>query len=248
MGDNSHTFFLYLYTMIPSKIFTVIIPSKNEEGYIYETLKSLNGQYGIYNLKVIIADADSTDRTISEINRAILDFKNLNIKIIKGGTVSYGRNRGVVESETPFLIFMDADSILLNDRILWETFFNLNKYDLITIKQKSTTNNIVDNIIWYMFNIIRKLMPESFSTGCYFSISKKKFTELGGFDESVTQSEDYLLSRKIPKNKFKILNKYVGQDSRRFNKMGYMNFLKLIILNYLNKNNIEWFKKDVGYW
>jgi hypothetical protein len=27
-----------------------------------------------------------------------------------------------------------------------------------------------------------------------------------------------------------------------------LKFLKIVLLNYWNKNNINWFKKDVGYW
>ena len=253
-GEFPPTFFYIYYYMIPSKIFTIIIPCKDEQSYIYKTLKSISNQYQgsranqVYKLKVIIADANSTDNTISEINKAIGDFKNLDIDIIEGGTVSYGRNQGVKFANTPYLIFMDADSILLDDDIISETFNNLVEYDLITTKQKSTTNNLFDNIMWNTFNFFRSKMKESFSTGCYFVISKNKFNELGGFDESVTQSEDFLLSRQIPKNKFKVLNRFVGQDDRRFKKMGYFNFIKLVMLNYFNKNNISWFKKDVGYW
>jgi hypothetical protein len=83
---------------------------------------------------------------------------------------------------------------------------------------------------------------------CYFFISKQKFNELGGFDETLNNSEDFWLSRKVSKSRFKILDKYVGQDDRRFKKMGNLSFLKNIILTYLNKNNINWFRNDVGYW
>jgi glycosyltransferase involved in cell wall biosynthesis len=234
--------------MIPTEIFTIIIPCKNEEFYIYNTLNSISTQYGVQNLKVIISDADSTDGTISEIRRGIEDFTNLDIVIKKGGGVSYGRNNGAKYSNTPFLIFMDADAVLLNNDILFETFNQLNNYHLITLKHASTTDNILDNTIWKFFNFIRYYMKESFSTGCFFAISKNKFNELGGFDETATQSEDFLLSRQIPKNKFKILNRFVGQDSRRFKKMGYCGFIKLVILNYWNKNNSNWFKKDMKYW
>jgi hypothetical protein len=176
------------------------------------------------------------------------DFQKLRINIIKGGHVSFGRNEGAKIAETPYLIFMDADAVLLNRDILSLTYHNLKKYDLITTKQRSTTGKILDNLIWVFFNLIRSMMNESFSTGCYFVISKEKFINLGGFDESVNQSEDFLLSKKIPKKKFKVLHRYIGQDDRRFKKMGYFNFIKLVILNYLNKNNPDWFKKDVGYW
>jgi len=234
--------------MIESNIFTIIIPCKNEESYIYRTLKSISEQCGITKIKVIISDADSTDNTTLEIEKAINNFNNLDISIIKGGSVSYGRNNGAKYADTPILIFMDADAVLLNDDIIWETFNELDNYDLITVEQKSITNNIIDNIIWKFFNFIRYYMNDSFSTGCFFVISKNKFNELGGFDESVTQSEDYLLSRKIPKNKFKILNRFIGQDDRRFRKIGYIKFLKIVVMNWINRNNYEWFKRDDGYW
>lgn len=229
-------------------LFTIIIPSKNEENYIHNTLKSISKQTNTNVIKIIIADGGSTDNTILEIQRAIADFKNLDISIIQGGNVGYGRNVGASKATTQFLIFIDADTILLNEDIIYKTCIDLTNYELITTKHKSTTNNVLDVIIWTMFNIIRSLMKESFSTGCYFAIRRDKFKELGGFNESVSQSEDFLLSRQISKNNFKIINRYVGQDDRRFKRFGYLNFLKLIIVNYYHRNNINWFKKDVGYW
>jgi glycosyltransferase involved in cell wall biosynthesis len=241
-------FLIFQNNMIPNKYFTIIIPCKNEERYIYRTLKSIQDQIGLKNVKVIIADANSTDATLTEIELAKNWFNKLDIEVIQGGQVSYGRNKGAELAKTPFLIFMDADAVLMDRDILLETYHKLNEYELIASKQKSTTNKLLDKLIWFMFNHIRNMMSESFSTGCYFVISKNKFNELGGFDESVTQSEDFLLSRKIPKNKFIVLNRYVGQDNRRFKKMGYITFINLVILNYLNRNNLNWFKKDVGYW
>ena len=79
-------------------------------------------------------------------------------------------------------------------------------------------------------------------------ISRVRFLSLRGFDEEVTHSEDYLLSRKIPRNRFKIVDGYIGQDDRRFKKMGYFVFFWFLIKNYMNKNNREWFINDVGYW
>jgi glycosyltransferase involved in cell wall biosynthesis len=234
--------------MIPKEIFTIIIPSKNEEKYIYKSLASISTQIGINSIKIIIADAYSMDNTIKEIQRADKDFDNLDIQIINGGSVSYGRNQGAKVSKTPFLIFMDADSVLLNNDILLQTYLNIPNYDLITVKQKSITTNFTDNLIWIIFDFIRTIMNESFSTGCYFVIGKSKFNKLGAFDENVIQSEDYLLSRNIPKSKFKILSRWVGQDDRRFKKIGYIKFIKIVLMNWLNRNNYEWFKKDNGYW
>ncbi len=141
----------------------------------------------------------------------------------------------------------DSDQESFPDTIS-ETLNNAFDFDIIGCKQKSTVSSWKAELTWNLFEIIRKVMPETFCTGCYFFISKKKFDELGMFDETLNNSEDFWLSRNIPKSKFKILDKYIGQDDRRFKKMGNLSFLKNIILTYLNKNNIEWFRNDVGYW
>ena len=228
---------------------TIIIPAKNEERYIYNTLKSISNQIGIDGINVVISlSLKTTDNTRYEIERAIIDFPNINIRIIIGGTVSEGRNNGVYVSKTPYLLFMDADTILMESDIISKTLELSNVYKLITVKQISTEPTFRSYLIWHIFNIIRIYMRDSFSTGCYFFISKQLFESLGGFNEDVTNSEDYLLSRMIPKSDFKILDRYIGQDNRRFEKMGYFGFLKLIVMNYLNRNDIEYFKKDVGYW
>lgn len=228
---------------------TIVIPSYNEERYIYQTLYSISNQNGFSEkIRVIIADANSTDNTIEEIHKADNNFKNLQIEIIEGGTVGFARNKGAALVKTPYILFMDADSILMEDDILWRVNNLKEKYDIITCKQKSTTNSLLPKITWGIFEFIRKMMSETFCTGCFFFISNKQFHELGGFDETLNNSEDFWLSRKVPKKYFKILNRYVGQDERRFQKMGYFKFIKILILNYWYKNNIEWFKKDVGYW
>lgn len=227
---------------------SIIIPCYNEENYIYKTLMGLSFQEGVSDTEIIVADANSNDNTSYEIEKAIVDFPHLNIKVIEGGKVSYGRNQGVLHSKYDYLLFIDADVLLQSRDILKETFKHRKNYEIITCKQMSIDNNYKSMYLWSIFNTIRSLMPETFCTGCYFFIPKEKFISLGGFDETVTNSEDYLLSRKVPKRKFLILERLIGQDSRRFEKIGYWGFLKIVILNYINRHNINYFRKDVGYW
>lgn len=227
---------------------TVVIPSYNEDRYIYNTLWSLSRQKVGGKLRVIIADANSTDDTLERISKADEDFDNLQIEIIKGGPVGYGRNQGAKLVNTPYILFMDADSVLIENDILWRVNNERENYAIIGCKQKTTTQNPLSKLTWSVFEFIRKMMPESFCTGCFFFISKENFNNLGGFDESLNNSEDFWLSRKVKKRNFKILDRYIGQDDRRFEKMGYFKFLKILLLNYWHKNNIDWFKKDVGYW
>lgn len=226
---------------------TIIIPTYNEEYYIYNTLWLLSRQD--VNLRVIVADGGSTDKTIRMVLKARERFQNLTIDIVQGGAVGVGRNNGAKYADTEYLLFMDADSILTDDDIIKETLKIADQYDIITCKQKSLTSTDRKSVwVYRIFNWIRYIMPETFCTGCYFFISKKKFMELGGFDETLNNSEDFWLSRQVPKKRFKIMDRYVGQDNRRFKKMGYWPFLKIVLLNYWYKNDISWFKKDVGYW
>lgn len=232
-----------------TELITIVIPSYNEERYIYNTLWKISRQSFLGILEVIIADGNSTDDTLKFIKKASNDFSNLSITVTRGGKVGYGRNQGAKLATTPYVLFMDADSILIEEDILSEAMMYLETHDIISVKQESITPQDKKSIYTYkLLDWIRKIMPITFCTGCFFLISKKKFDELGGFDETLQNSEDFWLSKQIPKSKFKILNEYIGQDNRRFLKFGYWNFIKLNLLNYFNYKNIKWFKKDVGYW
>lgn len=230
-------------------LITIVIPSYNEENYIYNTLWRISRQKFEGIIRVIVADNNSTDTTLERVSKASEDFKNLQIELVQGGTTPMARNNGAKFVTTPYILFMDADSLLQGKNVFIETEKYLNKYEIISTKQKSVTVGDFKSVWTYkILDWIRMIMPITFCTGCFFLISKSKFNQLGGFDETLQNSEDFWLSKQIPKSKFKILNEYIGQDNRRFLKFGYWNFLKINILNYLNFWNIKWFKKDVGYW
>ena len=83
--------------------------------------------------------------------------------------------------------------------------------------------------------------------GAYFMTSIESFNNYGGFDESIKQSEDFILSKKYPIDKFKIINRYVTQDDRRFKKMGYWFYVKFLIKNYKKRNDEDHFRKEINY-
>ena len=75
-----------------------------------------------------------------------------------------------------------------------------------------------------------------------------KFMELGGFDEDAKVAEDYLLSKKVFSDKFKILNRTIFTPPRRFENKGVMYMLRLMLSSFFNKNNKDYFTSDQGYW
>lgn len=232
---------------------TIVIPTYNEENYIVDTIDRIALQYNINGTRVIVADGFSKDKT----RKLVLELKDyyegyIDIELIDGGNVAFARNAGAKLSKTKYTLFLDADSPIIDfDSIFYNIELMEKKdLDLLTCKIVSVGKKIRTKIAFKIFNLINFIMSKvtPFAVGGYFLTRTDKFHELGGFDETINNSEDYWLSKKYDRKKFIISKKQYGQDDRRFKKMGYIGMLKLILLNFYHRNNIEYFKKDVGYW
>ena len=235
------------------KRLTIVIPTYNEEKYISNTIESIAKQNQIYGTRVIIADNNSTDNTRNIIAQVKKQYSNLiNIEVIEGGNVSRGRNNGAKITKTEYILFMDGDVILTNPNHIYDTLKEMkdNRLNLLTSKVESYGKDIRTKITFKVFNIVNKIISKvtPFAVGTYFMTKTNLFHSYGMFDEEVKHSEDYLLSKQYNPKRFKISNHYIGQDDRRFKKMGYMFMIVLLIKGFINRNNIDYFKKDVGYW
>ena len=234
---------------------SIVIPCKNEEKYIKRTLNEISIQSGISGTRVIIADGGSTDSTIQKIEEFIKsEDNNLKIEVIEGGTVSVGRNRGAALVKTPFILFLDAD-ITFTDLLAIEMSFealkeNTNLELIGTTPEYMGEPDIAASLIFIFNRFTARIMSitDPFAIGAFMLISRKKFTDLGGFDEMVHQSEDWLLSRQIKTKYFKLIPNLITQDNRRFKKFGYLNMLKMAMKNWFNRGNKKHFYKDQKYW
>lgn len=232
---------------------TVVIPTFNEEDYIIHSLYSLLKQEGIYRTRVIVVDNHSTDKTREKIARfAHLYSEKIKIEIIDGGRVGVARNAGAKLATTPYILFFDGDSLLYSNTTLKDALALMKSRDLhlLTLKIKSSTGNLFSIILFSLFNLLNRFLSSTtpFAIGTFFLTRRDIFNELGGFDPDIQQSEDFCLSRKYSPKHFHILNHYVGQDDRRFNKTGYFSFIKLVLKNFIYRNKKNHFQKDVGYW
>lgn len=241
-----------MFTNIKDKL-TIVIPTYNEEKYIERTIMSIAKQNNVKGLRVIVSDGFSTDRTreiVSDLSNILKDI--LTIDLIDGGRVATGRNNGAKLVNTKYILFLDGDSPLLDPNNLTYNLnlMNTKRLHLLTCKVKSVGKDIRTSIGFTLFNLTNILISlrTPFAVGGYFMTKTHKFMEYGMFDETLNNSEDYHLSKQYNPKKFHISKMKYGQDDRRFKKMGYIGMLKLIILNYIHRDNIEWFKQDVGYW
>jgi glycosyltransferase involved in cell wall biosynthesis len=228
---------------------TIVIPCKNEENYILHLLDALRSQK-LGDTRIIIADS-STDNT-RQIIRANSSF--LNIEIINGGTISVARNNGAKLATTPYILFIDSDvrffdNCAIRDAVGELEFYNL---DLVTAKIYCYDDDRKANISFMLFNVINGILKHfsPFAVGAFMLTRTDKFIEYGGFSERYITSEDFFLSRMYSTKKFKIIDNYFGQDSRRFKKMGYFGMAWYLIKNFINRNNKKyWDSLDhVKYW
>jgi hypothetical protein len=117
---------------------------------------------------------------------------------------------------------------------------------------KCYDNDLRATIGFNIFNIINNILKyfSPFAVGAFMLTRKDRFVEYGGFPEQTATSEDFFLSRMYSPKKFKIVNHYFGQDSRRFKKMGYLGMATYLIKNFINRNNkVYWDKLDSSrYW
>ena len=228
---------------------TIVVPCKNEENYIHHLLESLRRQ-NIGDTQIIIADC-STDNTRQVIKDNSAGF---NVEIIDGGPVSLAKNNGARLVTTPYILFIDADVRFFKDTAISDSVeaIESNDLDLVGLNIKSYDNDLRAIIGFTIFNVINHILKyfSPFAIGAFMLTRRDKFEELGGFPEKTVTSEDYFLSRMYSPKKFKIVNHYFGQDSRRFKKMGYFGMATYLIKNFINRNNKSyWDKLDSSkYW
>jgi glycosyltransferase involved in cell wall biosynthesis len=232
-----------------SDTITIVVPCKNEETYIHHLLDALRNQ-DIGNTRVIIADC-STDATRQVIRD---NSAGLRVEIIDGGPVSIAKNKGARLVTTPYILFIDADVRFFKPTAIQDAVdaIEYDNLDLVGLNIKCYDNDVRAIIGFGIFNIINHILKffSPFAIGAFMLTRRDRFEEFGGFPENFSTSEDYFLSRMYSPKKFKIVNHYFGQDSRRFKKMGYFGMAAYLIKNFINRNNKQYWDKLDGskYW
>jgi glycosyltransferase involved in cell wall biosynthesis len=207
-------------------------------------------QQDIGNTRIIIADC-STDNT-----REVIQVMkgDLNVEVIDGGPVSIAKNNGASLVTTPYVLFIDSDVRFFSNTVILDTVNELeyNNLDLIGLYAKCYDNSVRAKIGFMIFNVINSMMRHwvPFAVGAYMLTRKDKFDEFGGFPAKYETSEDFFLSKMYDVKKFKLVNHYFGQDSRRFQKMGYFGMAWYLIKNFWNRNNEKYWNEidNSKYW
>jgi glycosyltransferase involved in cell wall biosynthesis len=228
--------------------FTIVIPCKNEGINIYNCLYLIYKQKGIENIKIIIADISDDEESLDWLNSAQTYFKHsLNIEVIKGGYPSKARLEGSKLVDTPYILFLDADIMLLDKSVL--DVISDFKGDLLTVPFQTEKGW---NWVFRIFDIFQNLsvkLGTPFAVGGFQYWNTQTYWDLGGYKEDELFAEDYSLSSKVKPKKFWIhRSNGIFTSARRFKKKGIGYMFWIMIKSYLNRNNPEFFKHHHNYW
>ncbi len=206
--------------------FTIVIPALNEEKYLPKLLTDLEKQT-FKDFEVIVVDGKSEDDTVEKVNK----FKNkLSLKLLISSkrNVSFQRNLGAKESNTNWIIFMDADNrlpkfflegvkyrISVENPDVFTTWMDVDKKD-----------NPIEEVVTNTLNIgleLIKIAKYPGAMGSMIGIKKSGYKKIGGFDINTEFSEDWQFVKDAFSHglTFKIFKdpKYY-YSMRRFRRMG----------------------------
>lgn len=207
---------------------SIVIPTLNEEEYLPKLLKSIEEQ-DFDNYEVIVADANSKDKTRQVAER-------FNCKVVEGGMLPKGRNRGAEAARGDILLFLDADKLLPPGflRKVLEVF-QRRDLDMATFPVKfydggKFINFLVDPLWNYVGYISKGIFP--FTLGAIL-VNKEVHERINGFNEEIIEiGEDNWYARQINREgKTSFIHSVKLLDSvRRLEQDGYVKtYLKYIL-------------------
>ena len=199
-------------------IFSIIIPTYNEEDYLPILLDSIKEQ-DFNDYEVIVADANSTDKT-----REIAH--EYGCIVVDGGLPAVGRNNGASVAKGELLLFLDSDLQLTEDYLAKVHYeFKMERLGIAITQMLPMSNKVEDKLFHDFANYfmigVENIKPHG--AGCYGIIAKKELhDECDGFDESLTFGEDTdYIERLAEKEPFRVLrNAKIGVSTRRLEEEG----------------------------
>lgn len=135
MGPNQHV------------LVSIIIPCYNVEEYILECLESVVSQT-YPHFEVIVVDNNCSDNTMRLVESFVLRTQNISIHIARemNQGLSFARNSGIKLAKGEWIQFLDADDLLLPDKIEHQIKLINSEVDLIaaaTLERNLDGNEVI---------------------------------------------------------------------------------------------------------
>lgn len=185
---------------------SIITPTYNGEKKILSLLRALQNQ-SFQDFEWIVVIDGSTDETKSVLDNKETTFqKTVLVQANQGRSVA--KNNGAKKASSELLIFYDDDMIPANDSVAKHIQFHSLHNCLIAGNQTEIEHGQNTDIQNYKTYLSKKwtakysdglsslTLSNLFFAAANCSMPSKLFWELGGFDERLTDAEDYDLARR----------------------------------------------------
>ncbi|OGG04177.1 hypothetical protein A2Z33_03410 [Candidatus Gottesmanbacteria bacterium RBG_16_52_11] len=215
-------------------MFTIVIPALNEESFLPNLLDSLAAQTS-NGFRVIVVDGSSRDRTV-EVAKSYADrLPGLQVIVSRKASLPLQRNIGARAAKTNWLIFSDADNVLLPYAVeRMEAFVKLRQPQFFTTWIQPDSEVQSEVVLSVMGNLLVEgsiLLKRSFSPGPLTAITHDLFNSVGGYNERASWGEDMEFANRVTQTgaKLEVLRETIYVWSmRRFRKQGAAKVLQQI--------------------
>lgn len=187
-------------------VFSVIIPTLNEEKFIGQCLNALVQQtLSLEQFEVIIVDNGSTDRTLEVISERSSSIRTTVIRKAQCN-ISEARDAAAGLAKGTFLVFLDADCLPSPDW-LKHAIDLLRRGDggvigaFYTIPESSSWVAKT----WYGDLARARTGPVSYVPSGTLFIDRSVFHKLGGFDPAIQTSEDFEFCQRVAAAGYQVL-------------------------------------------
>ncbi len=220
-------------------MFSVIIPALNEEKFLPNLLESLVKQ-SERNFEVIMVDGSSTDGTVEKAKQFKKKLPALEIVVSEKASLPLQRNLGAKHATGEWLVFVDADSVLMPYFIeRAHRYIERKNPNVFTSWFQPDSDENKDG----MFTLLSNLYIETtlhfkrpLTPGPLTVIKSSVYHELGGYDEHHAFNEDaeFGLRAYMHGNPMHIIREVLYTWSmRRLRHEGKMKVLQQYVLSVL---------------
>ncbi|MBS3138002.1 glycosyltransferase family 2 protein [Candidatus Woesearchaeota archaeon] len=213
-----------------NQLISVIIPARNEENYIEQTLKSIKTQ-SYKNIEIIVVCNNCKDKThaiASKYTNKVYDTTLPN--------VSLNRNYGVRNAEGEIFVFLDADCIA--DKFLIEKIVYWTRKGYIggTVKTSPLENKFKHKLIWRLGHITKYI----FLTASGIMFCKAGYFPKFRTDLNVAEDTYFILGLKKQGKVKYITDSFIKTSMRRFEKEGYLKTLFKQVFAFFRRKKIAY--------
>lgn len=229
----------------------IIVPTLNEEKFIGRLLDSIS--YQTWQPKeIVIVDAQSTDKTGAEVKKRQKKLPQLKFYQIPKFSIGRQRNYGVKKTRASRILFLDADTALLDPETLEKYIKEVERKnpEIAVAENYPLSSHWKDKAYFQAANFSTRVgqlvMPAAVGINLY--CARDIFEKMGGFDELIRFGEDTELVERFAKKGmvYEILETpKIYTSVRRLRKEGRIRFVLMMINSFINSHIFGYRKNPV---